>query len=71
MTQTDDVVAFEFENDAVVEDIKVMICAEKGIDVDQQILLFNGRLLGNDGQRIRDAGIKNDDLILMSTKSAV
>ena len=48
MTQTDDVVAFEFENDAVVEDIKVMICAEKGIDVDQQILLHNGRLLGND-----------------------
>lgn len=41
-------VAFEFDNDAVVEDIKVMICAEKGIDVDQQILLHNGRLLGND-----------------------
>jgi hypothetical protein len=29
------VVAFDFEDDAVVEDIKVMICAEKGIDVDQ------------------------------------
>jgi hypothetical protein len=29
------VVAFDFEDDAIVEDIKVMICAEKGIDVDQ------------------------------------
>jgi hypothetical protein len=29
------VVAFELEDNAIVEDIKVMICAEKGIDVDQ------------------------------------
>ena len=64
-------VAFELEDDALVEDIKVMICAQKDVDVDQQILLHNGRLLGDDTQKIRDAGIKTDDLILMSTKSAL
>jgi hypothetical protein len=34
------------EETNTIEDIKVMICAEKGIEVDDQILLHNNRLLG-------------------------
>ncbi len=33
-TLNDDIIAIELEDDATVEDIKVMICAERGIDVD-------------------------------------
>ena len=52
-TLNDDIFPIEMENtNSTVEDIKVLICAEKGIDVDDQILLFNGALLGQDSKTL-------------------
>jgi hypothetical protein len=67
----DDILMIELDDEDTVEDIKVMVCAEKNIEVDQQVLMHNTRILQNDSVKLKAAGIKNDDLILLSTKQAV
>ena len=67
----DDILMIELDDEGTVEDIKVMVCAEKNIEVDQQVLMHNTRILQNDSVKLKAAGIKNDDLILLSTKQAV
>jgi hypothetical protein len=41
----DDIFSIEIDDDGKVEDIKVLIAVEKNIQVEEQVLLFNGRPL--------------------------
>lgn len=47
-TQTDEIFPIEIDDDGKIEDIKVMISVEKGITVEEQILMHNGRILTHD-----------------------
>ena len=67
----DAILAFEVEATGIVEDIKVLVCAEWNIPVEEQVLLHNRRILTDDFAKIRDVGIENNAFILLSTRSAI
>jgi hypothetical protein len=48
----DDIFPVEIEESGTVEDIKVLICAEKGIAVEEQVLMHNQRILGNNMAKV-------------------
>lgn len=56
-TKSDNIFSFELEEDAIVEDIKVLICAESGTDVEDQILMFTGKILTDNNVKIKAVGI--------------
>ena len=70
-TQNDAIYAFELDNDGIVEDIKVLICAEGGIDGEDQILMYNGKILTDNMSKIKGVGITQDALILLTTRAAL
>lgn len=70
-TQNEAIYSFELEDDAIVDDIKVFICAESGIDIEDQILMCNGKILGDNYAKIKNAGVTQDALILLTTKAAL
>ena len=70
-TQNEAIYAFELEDEATVEDIKVFICAESDIDIEEQILMCNGKILGDNFAKIRNVGVTQDALILLTTKTAL
>lgn len=46
--KTDEFFPVEIEDDGKVEDIKVMISVEKGVTVEEQVLIHNGKFILND-----------------------
>ena len=70
-TQNEAIYAFELDEEAIVEDIKVFICAESDIDIEEQILMCNGKILGDNYAKIKNVGVTQDALILLTTKTAL
>ncbi len=56
-TQNDAIYGFELDDQGIVEDIKVLICFEGGIDVEDQILMYNGKILKDNLSKIKAVGI--------------
>jgi hypothetical protein len=65
-TDTDDVHAVAIEASATVQQLCEMLSIYSGVDASQQVLMFNGKLLVDRQQKLDAAGIKNDDLIVLT-----
>ncbi len=46
-----------------------MISIETNMDVNQQILMVNGKLLDNDSKQVKQYGVSNDDFIMLTSMS--
>lgn len=57
----------EIEDEAIVEDLKVIISVETNMMVDEQLLLGNGKMLADDRQKVNSYGIGNEDMIILSS----
>ena len=66
----DEQMVFEIDHEAYVKDLKEMIFEKLRIEVGQQMLLHNSKHLATDTEKIKAAGIKNDDFILLYTRYA-
>lgn len=49
----DDVFSIEVEENGSIEDIKVLICAYKNIDVEAQVLMHNQRILAFNAMKVQ------------------
>ena len=64
----DDFFNIEIENDGKIEDIKVMISIEKNLQVEDIVIMHNGKLLASDFATATAQGIKEDDILLLTTR---
>ena len=69
-TDTDDVHAVAIESGATVGKLCEMLTIFTGVAADQQVLLFNGRPLNNRQERLDAAGVRNDDLLVLTRRAA-
>lgn len=63
---SDQIVSIEIEDNAIIEDIKVLIEVETGILVAEQILMHNGKPLNIDQASVASCGIRNNDLLIVA-----
>lgn len=59
-----DVRPLQVEKDETVSNVKAVLEVEFGVPTDRQMLMFEGRLLNND-QKLSDAGVKDNDMLMM------
>ena len=63
----DQIFELELEDDATIEDLKVLISVETGLPVEQQFLLANGKPLQNDTAKIKSYGVNNYDMVVLTS----
>ena len=69
-TDTDDVHAVAIEAGATVGELCELLTIYTGAAADQQVLLFNGKPLSNRMERLDAAGVRNDDLLVLTRRTA-
>jgi len=69
-TDTDDVHAVAVEAGATVGELCELLTIYTGIAAEQQVLLFNGKPLSNRMERLDAAGVRNDDLLVLTRRAA-
>ena len=70
-TKNDEIFSIEIEDDGKVEDIKILVSIERSLQVEDIVLMFNGRLLAQDFATAKSQGIKQDDILLLTTQQAL
>ncbi|CAI2369265.1 unnamed protein product [Moneuplotes crassus] len=55
--------SLELEDDAAVEDLKVLIEVQCGVQVDEQTLVFQGSYLQEDSSKLKHLGMRNNDIV--------
>jgi hypothetical protein len=70
-TKNDEIFSIEIEDDGKVEYIKILVSIERNLQVEEIVLMFNGRLLAQDFAAAKSQGIKQDDILLLTTQQAL